>query len=323
MRAMVSEAADRLRDQFDRYLGLEAGLRANSRRAYLADIAEFQTWLQGTEAAKPQPAAVAGDPRQLIALGPAPLRAYLATRLQRQARSTVSRKLAALRAFYTFLGGLPDDAAQWLDGRRGDEGNNPAALVTAPKVPKKLPACLAAEDLSVLLDSIDTDSDIGLRDRALMETLYSSGLRAAESVSINWSDLKADLGVVRILGKGGKERVVPVGAQALDALEFYRNNWKRPRLDANAVFLNSRGTRLTSRSVGRVVAKRLLLAGLPPEASPHTLRHSFATHLLESGADLRAIQEMLGHASIATTQRYTHVDLRHLSAIYDKAHPRS
>lgn len=322
MGAIVSEAANQLRDRFDRYLTQEAGLRANTRRAYMADIAEFQTWLASSYAEEAPP----NSPAELIALGPGPLRAFLATRLQLQARSTVSRKLAALRAFYTFLAEVPELAqateAATIAGHPA-AGTNPASLVTAPKVPQKLPICLGADDLSTLLDAIDTENNAGLRDRALLETLYSSGLRAAESVSMDWPDVKADLGVVRIIGKGGKERVVPIGAQALDALDAYHQKWRGKCLDSAAVFLNQAGTRLTSRSVGRIVAKRLALAGLPPEASPHTLRHSFATHLLESGADLRAIQEMLGHASIATTQRYTHIDLRHLAAVYDKAHPRS
>ncbi len=163
-----------------------------------------------------------------------------------------------------------------------------------------------------------------MRDRALVELLYSSGLRASEAVALNWEHLDFGLSLVRIeRGKGGRQRVVPVAAAALEALSGYREGWDLPRADREAVFLNSRGRRLSVRSVGRILERLLHEAGLAQRIGPHGLRHSFATHLLERGADLRAIQEMLGHASISTTQRYTHVDLRHLTAVYDKAHPRA
>jgi integrase/recombinase XerC len=166
--------------------------------------------------------------------------------------------------------------------------------------------------------------ELWLRDAAMLEVLYSAGLRASELIALDWKAVDFDLGVARVeQGKGGKQRIVPLGNEALDALERYRKEWRSIRVDEDAVFLNRSGRRLSVRSVGRILDRCLRQAALATKASPHSLRHSFATHLLESGADLRAIQEMLGHASISTTQRYTHLDLRRLSAVYDKAHPRA
>jgi integrase/recombinase XerC len=140
---------------------------------------------------------------------------------------------------------------------------------------------------------------------------------------MDWTDVNQELGVVRVMGKGNKERIVPVGSRALDALARYRHGWTRKRSDVDAVFVNWSGSRLSSRSAGRVLDRRLLESGLSARVGPHSLRHSFATHLLESGADLRSIQEMLGHASLSTTQKYTHLDMKHLSEVYDRAHPRA
>jgi integrase/recombinase XerC len=307
----VSEAESpfsALCDRFDRHLDIEAGLRPNTRRAYLADVREFGAWLE--EQAGEGAAAGALDETEFVGLAAATLRAYLAGRLATSARSTVSRKLAALRSFFGFLA-------------REFEARDPSRLVVAPKVPQRLPGCLAEEDLTRLLESIDGEDDRALRDRALLELLYSSGLRAAECVGLDRRRLRMDIGVVEVTGKGGKQRVVPIGEPALEALAAYERGRRGPRRDPDAVFLNPRGDRLSVRSVGRILDARLRAAGIGAHATPHTLRHSFATHLLEAGSDLRAIQEMLGHASIATTQRYTHVDLRHLSALYDKAHPRA
>jgi integrase/recombinase XerC len=182
---------------------------------------------------------------------------------------------------------------------------------------------LSIDDLSALLSSPDRRTPLGLRDRALLELLYSSGLRAAECAGLDWKAIHEGLAVARVLGKGSKERIVPIGADALAALREYRDGWSLARVDERAVFLNAGGTRLTTRSIGRIVERHLKGAAIAAHATPHALRHSFATHLLENGADLRAIQEMLGHASIATTQRYTHLELGKLTAVYDKAHPRA
>jgi integrase/recombinase XerC len=329
MRPPVSETSEQeLLDQFERALGVESGLSANTRRAYLSDLRQFLDFLRERGEVAPAPVMGAieqnpGHPTQSAGrpaetdeathasgVGVATVRAYLAARLRDGARSSAARKLAALRAFF-----------RWL--AREGAADNPCEAVTAPKVPKRLPVHLSIDDLSVLLSSPDPAMPLGRRDRALLELLYSSGLRAAECAGLDWKSIHEGLGVARVLGKGRKERVVPVGADALAALRTYRDGWRSPRLDERAVFLNAGGTRLTTRSIGRIVERHVAAAGLAARATPHALRHSFATHLLENGADLRAIQEMLGHASIATTQRYTHLELGKLAAVYDKAHPRA
>lgn len=334
MRPGVSEACLEILDQFERALAVEGGLSANTRRAYLADVGQFLDYLgergelpgigsrrdahreeepegQHGEAGGSGPSGP-GDPGLdgLSAVGASALRAFLAGRLRDGARSSVARKLAALRAFFRWLAreGLVD---------------NPCEAVSAPKVPRLLPVHLSTDELSALLAAPDVGTPLGLRDRALLELLYSCGLRAAECAGLDWPAIHEGLGVARVFGKGRKERVVPVGPDALEALRAYRAGWTLERRQPKAVFLNARGGRLTTRSIGRIVERRVREAGIAAHATPHSLRHSFATHLLENGADLRAIQEMLGHASIATTQRYTHLELARLAAVYDKAHPRA
>jgi integrase/recombinase XerC len=178
-----------------------------------------------------------------------------------------------------------------------------------------------------LLGAIKVNSSLDVRDRAILEVFYSTGIRVSELVGLDWSDIDFQLGIIRVVGKGAKERIVPIGEVALQALRDYgqemRKNWHLPCTGENPVFLNNRGGRITTRSVARVVEKHLREAGIAVKMGPHGLRHSFATHLLNSGADLRVIQELLGHASLSTTQRYTHLNLDQLTAVYDKAHPRA
>ncbi len=307
---------------FEHALKSERGLSINTRRAYLCDLRQYLEFLRergdlpaavgkGAQATDDHEADMDVAAHDVVAAGIAALRAFLAGRLRDSSRSTVARKLASLRTFFAWV------------AHDGTE-KNPSEAVSAPKVPRMLPVHLGVDDLTRLLSAPDTETPLGLRDRALLEVLYSCGLRAAEAVGMVWPSLHEGLGVVRVRGKGNKERVVPIGADAIEALKAYLGAWSPlPRVDEQAVFLNARGKRLTTRSVGRIVERYLLQAGIVAHATPHSLRHSFATHLLESGADLRAIQEMLGHASIATTQRYTHLELARLSAIYDKAHPRA
>ena len=289
------------------HLEAEAGLAQRTRSAYITDLGQFLAFLVDEGAS-------------LGGVTPPLIRSFLATRLSRLSRSTVGRKLASLRSFFTFLA-------------REGELSDPSQAVSAPKAGLRLPLCMSTDDVERLLAKAGElpakpgmQRDLALRDRALLELLYSSGLRVSECVGLDWDHIDGDLGVVRVeKGKGGKQRVVPVGTEALDALSAYRHG-SSPRHragDDRAVFLNARGSRLSTRSVARRLARCLARAGLQLKAGPHTLRHSFATHLLEGGADMRAIQEMLGHASISTTQRYTHVDLRHLAKVYDKAHPRA
>jgi len=198
--------------------------------------------------------------------------------------------------------------------------SNPAKNVATPKAEKPLPTALTVDEAFRLMDSpVDKER---LRDRAILELLYSSGLRVSELVGLNMIHLDQDLGIVKVMGKGRKERIVPVGKKALEALKAYFKD--RGDLEGeDPLFINYRGGRLTSRSVGRLVKKYTKHSGVFRKISPHSLRHTFATHLLDAGADIREIQEMLGHASLSTTQRYTHISLGKLMEVYDRAHPRS
>ncbi len=288
------------------FLRSEVSVAPRTQRAYLTDLRQFLEFALARTGKPPL------DPFRVDTV-----RAFLAAEMSRSARSTAARKLASLRTFFSYA------------TREGAEAN-PAEAVVGPKLHRQLPVHLIVDDVEALLaaaaegerQSRGKERPLRLRDRALLELLYSCGLRASELVALDWSDVEVGVGVVRVVhGKGGKQRVVPVAEAAERALTAYRTGWRLRRLDDDAVFLNQRGRRLSVRSVGRIVDRYLRAAGLALKTGPHALRHSFATHLLESGADLRAIQEMLGHASISTTQRYTHVDLRHLSAVYDKAHP--
>ncbi len=298
------------------HLRVEAGLAASSRRAYLVDVFQYFRFAAGNadekRSAKRQPAA--SDPfcAQTV-------RDFLASRLTDSSRATVARKLAALKVLFAYVA---------VSGH----GKNAAEAVTAPRVPRQLPVHLtvdAMQELLIAVAAVTAEArgrrrQLWLRTRALIETLYSCGLRASEAVALDWPDLDFDTGVLRVRhGKGGKQRMVPVGSDAIAILKEYREAWPAPHAGAGAVFVNHRGSRLSVRSVGRLLEQCLRAAAQQTQAGPHALRHSFATHLLEGGADLRAIQEMLGHASISTTQRYTHVDLRHLTAVYDKSHPRA
>jgi integrase/recombinase XerC len=232
---------------------------------------------------------------------------------QGEKASSLARKLACLRSFYRFL------------VREGALERNPADDIRSPKLPKSLPRVLTKDDAGALMEFPSGSSPLSLRDRALLETLYSTGARVSEAVGMNVGDLDAAEGVVHLRGKGRKERMVPIGDVALQAIEEYRRAVERRAGDRERtapLFLNHRGGRLTTRSVARIVARYSgRLAG--GAVSPHALRHSYATHLLDEGADLRSIQEMLGHASLSTTQKYTHLAADQLMAVYDRAHPRA
>jgi len=200
-------------------------------------------------------------------------------------------------------------------------------MIQTPKQEKPLPAFLSVDDIFQLLGAIKIRSSLDIRDRAILEVFYSTGIRVSELVGLNWGDIDFQLGIIRVVGKGSKERIVPIGAVAIQTLRDYsleqRKKWNLSCKGETAVFLNRWGSRITTRSVARSVEKHLRKAGIAVKMGPHGLRHTFATHLLNSGADLRVIQEMLGHVSLSTTQRYTHVNLDQLTAVYDKAHPRA
>jgi len=297
------------------HLEAEAALSEPTRRAYLGDLHRYFLHVFGIgERAARVPART-----RAVVFSATAVRGFLARRVEETDRTSVARALASLRSFFAFA---TRDAAE----------ANPTEIVSSPKVPKKLPVHLGVEDIERILQTAARGARSGdakkrsrwLRNRAMLEVIYSCGLRASEVVALDWEDIDESVGVLRVeRGKGDKQRVVPIGNEALAALREYRSDWSEPRGEQGAVFLNLRGRRLNVRSVGRILDECIRRAALQTKASPHALRHSFATHLLENGADLRAIQEMLGHASISTTQRYTHLDLRRLTAVYGKAHPRA
>lgn len=303
-------------DRFAVFLRVEKNASAHTLRNYLSDLQQFFTCLERPhEQAEPQPVAVHEIDHHRV-------RAYLSIlHRHHHKKSSIARKLSAVRSFFRFL------------LREGEVVRDPTLHIGAPKKDHPLPTYLPIDDMFRLLEAPPFDTPTGLRDRAIVEVLYSCGMRVSELVGLNWKDIDANLEIVRVTGKGNKERIVPIGRKALDALDRYRAHIAAliaPKRQAAAsmsptdpVFLNRRGGRLTTRSVGRIVTGYAKQCGIALKTSPHALRHTFATHLLDAGADLRAIQELLGHASLSTTQKYTHVNLDHLMQVYDKAHPRA
>lgn len=244
------------------------------------------------------------------------LRGYVAALHEAEyARTTIARRLASLRSFFKF------------GQREGWAETNPAKPLRNPRKPRNLPHFLSAEDIGRLLNAPSPDDDQGLRDRAILETLYSAGLRVSELAGLCDGDLDFDAGLLRVRGKGKKERLAPIGSYAIRALRHWLSRRhlspKEPGGPAAPVFVNRFGRRLTTRSVARMLEKYLKLTGLDRRTTPHSLRHSFATHLLDQGADIRSVQELLGHKSLVTTQIYTHVSTSGLKAVYEKAHPRA
>jgi integrase/recombinase XerC len=284
---------------FLRYLKQEKNVSPHTERSYLSDLDQFFDFL-GTG--------------ELAAVDHLFLRTYVAHLMKLGIRkSSIARKLSTLRTFFKYL------------NRQGVLTANPARLVSTPRREKRLPVVLTADDAQRLMEApqgAKTGAGVELRDRAVLETLYSTGIRASELIGMNHDDVDSHDRLIRIRGKGRKERVVPVGHKALDAIDAYVRS-KRAGAGPSAVFTGPTGKRLTARTVQRILENYRKKLGLQQKASPHTLRHSFATHLLESGADLRAIQELLGHASLSTTQRYTHLNLDSLMDVYDKAHPKA
>jgi integrase/recombinase XerC len=243
----------------------------------------------------------------------ADIRNYLADLMKKdRKRATVQRRLSAIKAFFRYR-------------ETAHGAPNPARALRSPKSERHLPAILQPDEVRRLIEVDPEDSSpAAIRDRAIFETLYSSGLRVSELVGLNWSDIDADLGMVMIRsGKGNKDRLVPLGELALDALMGWRRAMPAAWEPNGPVIINLRGGRLTTRSIEKILKRRIIASGLNSGITPHGLRHCFATHMLGNGADLRSIQEMLGHASLATTQRYTHVSMNHLKEVYRRAHPRA
>lgn len=292
------QAAVRL---FLEHLSAERNAAAHTVRAYAQDLQQFVAHLRGELGREPGPQ----DVDHLA------IRSFLAS-LHRRGLKKVSaaRRLSALRTFFRFL------------CREGILTRNPARLIVAPRVEKRVPAPLDEREVDALLAAPGAGI-APLRTRALLELLYATGVRCAELVSLDVAQVDLEERTLRVLGKGSKERIVPFGRAAARALQDWLPARARLRPRCPALFLNARGSRLSDRSVRTILTREVQRTALERHASPHTLRHSFATHLLERGADLRAIQELLGHASLSTTQRYTHVNTRHLLEIYRKSHPRA
>ena len=291
------------------YLQVERGASPHTLRNYEGDLRQFLAFLRTAhKGSLPAPTAVDAYA----------VRSFLAARAGLgDAKSSLGRKLAAIRSLFKYL------------AREGVVPQSPAAAVVTPKQEHRLPRVLTADDAKRLMDNPGSHEPRSVRDQALLEVLYSAGARVAELVGLNVEDVDLDTGTATALGKGRKERVVLLGTKAVAALRAYLDSLPlaplvgRGKGEGTPLFRNQRGGRLTARSVERIVAKECQALESFPTITPHTLRHSFATHLLDGGADLRAIQELLGHASLSTTQRYTHVALDRLMEAYDKAHPRA
>jgi len=287
---------------YESYLRVERNASAHTVLAYLRDIREFREFAEERGATPDN-------------VSPLIVRSFLASLGERSNRSsTMGRKLAALRGLYKML------------KRRKLVDANPASAVRLPKSVRPLPGFLTVDDAFRLVDGVEETDPLSLRDRALLEVLYGSGLRVSEAAGLDLGSVDTAAGLIRVRGKGDKERIVPLGAPAREALVAYLE--ARPTIrnrggdgDEKALFLNARGARLGVRGIQKILYKRSIRAGTRRVATPHTLRHSCATHLLDGGADLRGIQELLGHASLSTTQRYTHLSIDGLMAVYDRAHP--
>ncbi|MGI6663535.1 MAG: site-specific tyrosine recombinase XerD [Bacillota bacterium] len=289
--------------EFIDYLGHEKGLATNTLESYSRDLKQYYGFLSGDSTASLENASQSTIVAYLM---------YL--RKQGKATATIARRLAALKAFYQFL------------VKENYVSSDPTNDLSSPKLERKLPKVLTVSEVERLLNQPDLSTPAGKRDKAMLELLYATGIRVSELVNLNILDVDLKEGFVRCMGKGSKERVVPVGDIAVSALRTYLEG-ARPKLVADAkekaLFVNHHGKRLTRQGFWKIVKKYATQAQIRKEITPHTLRHSFATHLLENGADIRAVQEMLGHADISTTQIYTHVTKDRLKDVYAKSHPRA
>jgi len=299
---MATEHNDPAIDRFIDSLWSQKGLADLTLQAYQQDLLQFSRWL-------------AVKDRQLIEADQSHIQQYLAERFDggTSARSN-ARLLSTLKQYYRHL------------IRVGERHDNPTALISAPKIPRSLPQSLAEADIEKLLEAPDLESSYGLRDRCMLEIMYSSGLRVSELVGLQLNQVNTNLGLVRLIGKGNKERVIPVGEEALHWLSQYvklaRPSLRQAKTASDALFLSSRGSAITRQAFWQNIKKYLLKAGVKTVFSPHSLRHAFATHLLNHGADLRTVQMLLGHSSLSTTQIYTHIAQSRLQSIHAQHHPR-
>lgn len=293
-------------DNFSSWLEVEKGYSHHTVDGYIRDVKEFFRFLS--------------EKKQEDDVTPENIRLFVASLYSTNSSSSVGRKLSSLRTFFRYL------------CRQGLFASDPLSGISNPKGVKHIPVFLTVDEVFSLLEEPGETDTFARRDTAIMELMYSTGMRVSELVSRDINDLDFETGMVRVTGKGKKERVVPFGTAAVEALRLYfphRDDLIKARAtrgnppEKMALFLNSRGGRITARSIERIVKQYGLRAGITVEVTPHALRHSFATHLLEMGADLRTVQELLGHVSLSTTQKYTHLNVDHLSKVYDTAHPLS
>ena len=318
------------------YLKYERRFSEHTAKCYGADLTQFGEFLKGASESdhsgaelissshhEAEPATAVATQvdikvdQLLLSVQIDSVRSYLGLLNEKQySKATIARKLATLRSFYKFL------------VKRNHVSSNPVVSIRTPKQEKKLPRFLEYEEVKKLLSTPPVNTWLGARDRAILETLYSTGIRVSELVALNMDDIDFLGEVVHIRGKGKKERITPIGSSALQVIQHYmeyRNKRAQSNgnFDSKVLFVNKHGQRLSTRSVRRKMDKYLKMSGLDPDISPHTLRHSFATHMLNNGADLRSVQELLGHQSLSTTQIYTHLTTTRLKEVYDNAHPRN
>ena len=291
-------------EDYLRYSQVERGLSNNTITAYRQDLTSFICFLQKEN--------LTSWPTQAVDID-----AFLAEqRDQKKATSSISRLITSLRKFY-----------QWLV-RQNIQKLNPMLEIDSPKKHRTLPVALTVNEVNNLLEQPDTKKKLGLRDRALLETLYATGIRVSELINLKFTDLHEELKLVKVFGKGSKERLIPISEVALSWIDSYKEKVRDPLIlkigkNTDFVFLNSRGSSLTRQAVWQIIKHYCKMAGIQKNVTPHTLRHTFATHLLENGADLRVVQEILGHSDISTTQIYTNLSQKHILQVYEKTHPRT
>ncbi len=288
---------NKLLESFINHLSVERNYSEHTVKAYRGDLEDFRDFLVKKE-------------KTFNLTDVKTMNAYVSSLYRKNSPASVERKVSAIRSFFSYL------------VRKDILTVNPAKSVRTPKKEKPLPVFLSVDEVFSLLEAKSGGEEtLSVRDRAILELLYSSGLRISELADVTLDDLSIKQALIKVRGKGNKERIVPIGSKALSALDRYLRVRERLRPSSDHIFLNFRGGRITTRSLARIIKKYGLISGTPKNVSPHVLRHSFATHLLAGGADLRSIQEMLGHSSLSTTQKYTHLSIEHIMEVYDKTHP--
>ena len=291
---------DRFIEKFLRYLEIEKNVSKHTLLNYKLDLESFKLFLQD---------------KSIESVDYLMLRKFLAYLKDKKfTNRTISRKISCLRSMYRFL------------FRENLVKNNPVVMLSSPKIDKMLPSFLTEDETTKLIEAPPSNTILGMRDRAILETLYSTGMRVSELVSLDLDDIDFIGGTLKVLGKGKKERLLPIGDKAMSAINRYmdlRKANKKAKKDVSTLFLNKNNTRLSDRGVRKILNRYIIQTSLKIGTSPHTLRHTFATHLLNRGADLRSVQELLGHANLSTTQIYTHLTTDRLKSVYNKAHPRA